>query len=251
MIEPKFDQLFEQVALNLFATYQKSTGILPFLVNKLPARFGSVQGVLVNRKKEVSQENIILFDGLNCPKLPIDSVGKKMIVPAKYAYGSVSFFPEINQKSLEKMLQQNIHFAKVYENQSRDNSLDKKPLNIWLAKDLAPFLSLNDLEDRLLVEINPPDLVAVLNSGLLVTLNEKTIQNIFALAEKENTQSFDRTITADLLDIAQKTIQHKYFKIGASAVYKNYFFFYILLLDLLKNQTLLNDGLSAEMVSIW
>lgn len=251
MSEPNFDQLFEQVAMNLFADYQKSIGILPFLEHKLPAQFEVVEGILANRKKELSQENLILFDGLNCPKLWIDESKEKMIIPANYAYGSLSVFSEINQESLEQTLQKNSSFAKVYENQSTGNQLDKKPLNIWLGENLAPFLSLNDLEDRLLAETNPPDLVAVLNSGLLVTLNDKTIQNIFALSQKENAQSFDKQITADLLDIAQKTMQQKYFKIGASATYKNCFFCYVFLLDLLKNQPLLTDGLSAEMVAIW
>jgi len=251
MSEPTFDQLFEQVALNLFATYQKSEGIGPFLNDKLPSQFGITKGILTNRKKAISPEYMIFFDASNCPKLTMDAVLEKRVIPANYAYGSLSFFSEINQLSLEKTIEKNTIFAKIYAEQSVDNQEGNTPLNIWVADTLAPFLSLNDLEDRLLAEANPPDLVAVLNSGLLVTLNEQTIENIFALTQKENTQSFDREITANLIEITQKTMQQKYFKIGASALYKNYFYFYVLLLDLLKNQPLLRGGLSAEMVAIW
>jgi len=246
-----FDQLFEEVALTLFEAYQNSVDILAFLQNKLPVKFGFEKGVLVNRKKEFTGANFIFYDPLNCPKLVAKSPKEPQLIPANYVYGSLSFFQEINQSSLENALQQNLLFHEVFEGQSTPSQLAIKPLNIWFAKDLAPFLSLNDLEDRLLAETNPPDLVAVLNSGLLVTLNEQTIQNIFALSQKENAQSFDKAIAADLIDITQKTMQHKYFKIGATAAYKNCFYYYVLLLDLLKHQPLNDNGLSAEMVAIW
>ena len=246
-----FDQLFEEVALALFQDFQNSVDILSFLQRKLPTRFGIETGVLVNRKKEILANNLIFFDALNCPKLTAKSPRETTLFPANYTYGSLSYFQEINQASLENALQQNLLFSKIFEGQKSHNEEAIKPLNIWFAKDLAPFLSLNDLEDRLLAESNPPDLVAVLNSGLLVTLNEQTIQNIFALSQKENAQSFDKAITADLIDITQKTMQQKYFKIGATAAYKNCFYYYVFLLDLLKYQPLLADDLSAEMVAIW
>ncbi|MFK7978840.1 MAG: hypothetical protein AB8G86_02560 [Saprospiraceae bacterium] len=246
-----FDQLFEEVALSLFQDFQNSVDILTFLQKKLPSKFGIEAGVLVNRKKEITTNNYIFFDALSCPKLSIESPKARRLIPANYAYGSLSYFQEINQASLENALQENLSFDRVFEGQSPQNKEVIKPLNIWFAENLAPFLSLNDLEDRLLAEPNPPDLIAVLNSGLLVTLNEQTIQNIFALSQKENAQSFDKAITADLIDIAQKTMQRKYFKIGATAAYKNCFYYYVFLLDLLKHQPLLTDGLSAEMVAIW
>ena len=246
-----FDQLFEEVALKIFQDYQNSIDLSSFLQEKLPLRFGLDKGVLVNRKKEITPEHFIFYDKLNCPKLTIQQPKSTNIIPANYAYGVLSFLPEINQESLENALQRNTVFDKVYEGQKATPTSDERPLKIWIATDLAPFLSLNDLEDRLLAETNPPDLVAVLNSGLLVTLNDQTIQNIFALSEKENAQSFDKAIADDLINIAQKTMQKKYFKIGASASYKNFFYSYVLLLDLLKNQSLLEEGLSAEMVAIW
>lgn len=246
-----FDQLFEEVALALFHDFQNSVDILTFLQKKLPAKFGIGAGFLVNRKKETLADNLIFFDAFNCPKLTTRLPKEPSLFPANYAYGSLSYFQEINQDSLETALQQNLSFNKIFEAQSAKNQEDIRPLNIWFAKDLAPFLSLNDLEDRLLAETNPPDLVAVLNSGLLVTLNEQTIQNIFALSQKENAQSFDKAITADLIDITQKTMQQKYFKIGATAAYKNCFYYYVFLLDLLKHQPLLDNGLSAEMIAIW
>lgn len=251
MQKSNFDQLFEEVALSLFQDFQNSVDILTFLQNKLPAKFGLETGILVNRKKELLADTLIFFDALNCPKLTTKSPKETTLFPANYTYGSLSSFPEINQASLENALQQNLLFNSVFEGQSTQNQAAIKPLNIWLANDLAPFLSLNDLEDRLLAEPNPPDLVAVLNSGLLVTLNEQTIQNIFALSQKEDAQSFDKAITADLIGIAQKTMQQKYFKIGATAAYKNCFYYYVFLLDLLKHQPLLNGDLSAEMVAIW
>jgi len=251
MTTPNFDQLFEKVALKLYKDYQSSVDVLAFLQKKLPSQYGFEKGILVNRRKEVASANLIFYDLLNCPKLRFGLPTEKTLIPANYAYGSLSFFSEINQLSLENTLKRNAIFGEVYKKQSVDKQLDKKPLNIWLATSLASFLSLGDLEDRLLAESNPPDLVAVLNSGLLVTLNDQTIENIFALSQKEKAQSFDKALAADLINIAQKTVKQKYFKIGASAAYKNYFYYYVLLLDLLKNQPLIEEGLSAEMVAIW
>lgn len=246
-----FDQLFEEVALKLFQDYQNSVDLPSFLQEKLPIRYGLDKGLLVNRKKEIAPAHFIFYDKLNCPKLAIQQPKPTTIIPANYAYGALCFLPEINQESLEDALQRNAVFDKVYEGQKGTPTSEERPLKIWIATDLAPFLSLNDLEDRLLAETYPPDLVAVLNSGLLVTLNDQTIENIFALSEKENAQSFDKAIAEDLINIAQKTMQKKYFKIGASSAYKNCFYCYVLLLDLLKSQSLLSDGLSAEMVAIW
>ncbi len=246
-----FDQIFEEVALKLFKDYQAAIDLPTFLQKKLPTKFGLDKGVLVNRKKEIAPISFIFYDKLNCPKLTTAIQGTTTIIPANYAYGTLAFLPEINQTSLEEALQKNAIFDRVFEGQQTTPVSDNKPLKIWIANELAPFLSLNDLEDRLLAETNPPDLVAVLNSGLLVTLNDQTIENIFALSEKENAQSFDKAIAADLMSITQKTMQKKYFKIGASAAYKNCFYCYVFLLDLLKNQTLLEGGLSAEMVAIW
>ena len=152
-----FDQLFEEVALKLFQDYQNSVDFLDFLQKKLPLKYGFEQGVLVNRKKEIAVDNFIFYDSLNCPQLITDLPSAKKIIPANYAYGSLSFFPIINQESLENGLQQNELLNKVYEGQNTHHQLDRKPLNIWLATDLAPFLSLNDLEDRLLAELHPPE----------------------------------------------------------------------------------------------
>lgn len=251
MMAPNFNQLFEETALKLFRDYQSSCNMISFFQSKLPQKYSIQNGILVNRQKEITTSNYIFFDRLNCPCLEIASPEKLSLYPVNYTYGSLSILSEINQSSLEQTLQQNRLFKEVYKNQNVGNLSDVRPLNIWFATDLASFLSLNDLEDRLLAEMTPPDLVAVQNKGVLVTLNKQTIQNIFALNQREGIQSFDKTITADLINITQKRQENKYFKMGATAAYKNFFYYYVLLVDLLKNQPLIDDELSAELVAIW
>lgn len=246
-----FNQLFEATALNLFEQYQSAKDVSEFLQQNLPLKFAISKGVLVNRKKAVSSPQYLFYNPLDCPNLSISPPSNAKIIPANYAYGSLSFFKELNQASLHQALEKKEEIATIFDDQVADNQVDFNLLNIWIADDLANFLSINDLEDRLLAETHPPDLVAIINKGLLITLNDHTIQKIFALSEKENSQSFDKKIAEDLIDIAQKTMQRKYFKMAASAPYKNFFYTYILLLELLKAQPLPNDDLSAEMVAIW
>jgi len=246
-----FNQLFEVAALSLFEDYQSAGHIVQFLEQNLPLQYGITKGVLVNRKKEVSSLQHLFYSPLNCPNLPLSKTSESKIIPVNYAFGSLSFFKELNQETLNQALTKKIEMTTVFDGQSIDNPENRALLNIWVADDLSNFLSLNDLEDRLLAETYPPDLVAIINKGLLVTLNDHTIQQIFALSEKENRQSFDKKITEDLIGIAQKTMQRKYFKMGASAPYKNCFYTYLLLLELLKAQPLPFSDLSAEMVAIW
>lgn len=248
---PEFNQLFEVAALSLFEDYQCADNLPLFLKQNLPLQYGVSEGFLVNKKKEISSQQYLLYNSLNCPNLPLSKSSNAKIIPVNYAYGSLSFFKELNQETLNQALIEKEVIATVFNGQDVDNQKNIKPLNIWIADDLSNFLSLNDLEDRLLAETHPPDLVAIINKGLLVTLNDHTIQQIFALSEKENSQSFDKKIAEDLIGIAQKTMQRKYFKMAASAPYKNCFYMYILLLELLKNHPLPKDDLSAEMVAIW
>lgn len=246
-----FDQLFEVAALSLFEDYQSATNMPQFLQQNLPLNYGVTEGVLVNRKKDISSPQYLFYNAQNCPVLPLSKKSTTKIIPVNYAYGNLSFFKELNQETLNQALVKKEEVITVFNKQKTDNQDIVKPLNVWIADDLTSFLSINDLEDRLLAETHPPDLVAIINKGLLVTLNDHTIQQIFALSEKENSQSFDKKIAQDLIGIAQKTMQRKYFKMAATAPYKNLFYTYILLLELLKTQPLLTDDLSAEMVSIW
>jgi len=248
---PDFDQLFEVTALSLFEDYQSAGNLHQFLKQNLPLQYGIAEGVLVNRKKEISSTQYLFYNPLDCPNLPLSKSSNIKIIPVNYAYGNLSFFKELNQETLNRALIEKEEVATVFDSQNADSQENVKPLNIWIADDLSNFLSLNDLEDRLLAETHPPDLVAIINKGLLVTLNNHTIQQIFALSEKQNSQSFDKKIAEDLMGIAQKTMQRKYFKMAASAPYKNFFYTYILLLELLKAQLLPNDDLSTEMVAIW
>ena len=247
----RFEQIIEKTALTFYQEYQHAKDVFQFLNAKLPTKYGLKKGFLFNNKKELSAENNILYQRLSCPILPTNETKTSFLIPANFAYGNLSFLPEINQSSLAKQIAQNEEFYHIYQNQTREAGNEIKPLTIWLATDLAPFISLNDLEDRLLAEQYPPDIVAILNQGLLVTLNEQTIQTIFAFHQKVNPQSFDKQITTDLLDITQKTLPHTYFKMAASASYKNCFSFYILLLELLKNQSLPNGDNTAELAAIW
>jgi len=246
-----FDKLFEASALTLFEQYKNAANKIIFWQEKLPLQYGFSIGVLANRKKEISNPQYLFFNALNCPVFPIANGGSAKIIPVNYAYGSVSFMDEINQETLNEALVNKEEVGTIFAGQNTDNEQDIKSLNIWIANDLAAFLSINDLEDRLLAETNPPDLVAIINTGVLVTLNDHTIQQIFALSEKEGSQSFDKDIAQNLIGITQKTMQRKYFKMGATAPYKNFFYTYIFLLELLKAQPLLNDDLSAEIVAIW
>ena len=248
---PNFNQLFEVAALSLFEDYQGAENLHEFIQQKLPLQFGITEGVLVNKKKEISSKQYLFYNRLNCPNLPLSKSPISQIIPINYALGSLSFFRELNQKTLNKALIEKEEIATVFDCQNIDSQENIKPLNIWVADNLSNFLSLNDLEDRLLAETYPPDLVAIINKGILVNLNDHTIQQIFALSEKENSQSFDKKIAEDLIGIAQKTMQRKYFKMAATAPYKNCFYTYILLLELLKVQPLPNSDLSAEMVAIW
>ncbi len=246
-----FDKLFEASALTLFEQYKNATNKVSFLQKKLPLQYGFTIGVLANRKKEVSNPQHLFFNKLISPIFLLANDDSAKIIPVNYTYGSLSFMDEINQKTLNEALVNKEDVRTVFAGQNTDNEQDVKPLNIWIANDLATFLSINDLEDRLLAETNPPDLVAIINKGVLVTLNDHTIQQIFALAEKEGSQSFDKDIAQNLIGITQKTMQRKYFKMGATAPHKNFFYTYIFLLELLKVQPLLDDDLSAEMVAIW
>lgn len=246
-----FDKLFEATALTLFEQYQSASNLTYFLQQNLPLQFGLSAGILVNRKKEISNPQYLFYNSLFCPKLPLSNTASGKIVPVNYVYGSLSYFNELNQETLNQALVRKQEVLTIFDNQIADNQNDVRPLNIWVANNLATFLSINDLEDRLLAEAQPPDLVAIVNKGLLVTLNDHTIQQIFALSEKENSQSFDKQLAEDLIGITQKTMQRKYFKMAASAPYKNFFYTYILLLELLKVQPLISDDLSAEMISIW
>ncbi len=246
-----FDQIFEVAALSSFEDYQSAANLPQFLQQNLPLQYGITEGILVNRKKEFSNPQFLFYSTLNCPVLRLSKKSSAKVIPVNYAYGNLSFFKELNQETLNQALAKKEEAITVFNGQCADKQETIKPLNIWIADNLASFLSINDLEDRLLAETHPPDLVAIINKGLLVTLNDHTIQQIFALSEKENSQSFDKKIAQDLIGIAQKTMQRKYFKMAASAPYKNFFYTYILLLELLKTQPLLSDDLSAEMVSIW
>lgn len=246
-----FNQIFDSTALELFASFEQEKSIFSFLSRRLPLKFGITKGVLVNTKKEATSESLLLYDSLNCPKLYLDDSSKTQLIPANYLYGTVSFINQLNQETLGIVLNQNSCFLDVYDNQLIDNQLAVKPLNVWFVTDLETFISLDDLEDRLLAEENQPDLVAILNRGLLITLTKHTISQIFSLEQKGETQSFDKAITTNLIDITEKTLSTKYFKMGASASYKNLFYFYVLLLNLLQNQPLIKTELSAEMVAIW
>lgn len=246
-----FDKLFEASALTLYEQYQNASNLVRFFQQNLPFQFGLSAGVLVNRKKEISNPQHLLYNSLLCPSLPLSNTASGKIIPVNYVYGSLSYFKEINQETLNIALSRKEEVLTIFDGQVADNQEGVRPLNIWVADNLATFLSINDLEDRLLAEAQPPDLVAIINNGLLVTLNDHTIQQIFALSEKENSQSFDKQIAQDLIGITQKTMQRKYFKMAASAPFKNLFYTYILLLELLKAQPLLDDDLSAEMTAIW
>lgn len=251
MTTPNFQQLIENAALTLYDTYLQSTNIRTFLKEKLPLKYDVTQGYLFNKHKEISAENIFIYNPLIDPKLLLSGTNTSTLLPANVTYGNISFFSELNQKTLESALQKDLALNTIYKNQLADNQQDNKLLNVWIATDLAAFLSINDLEDRLLAEETSPDLVIVINRGVLAILNDHTIQNVFDLAAKKEAQSFEKAIVADLVSIAQKTMNQKYMKLGADAAYKNCFYGYILLLELLKNQALPNDGLSAEIAAIW
>ncbi len=251
MTKPNFNQLLENAALTLYAAYLQSANISAFLKEKLPLKYGVGKGYLINKKKEISKENIFIYDQLIAPKLLLGGTNNATILPANTVYSNVSFFSELNQSNLDLTLQSDRQLSILYNNQLVDSQQDIRLLNIWIATDLAPFITLNDLEDRLLAEETTPDLIVIMNRGVLAILNEHTIQNIFDLSAKKSAQSYDRAIAANLVNIAHKTMQGKYMKLGADAAYKNCFYGYILLLELLKNQDLPADGLAPEMASIW
>jgi len=251
MAQPNFHQLIENAALTLYNAYQKSANIIDFLVEKLPAKYGVGKGFLMNKNKEISAGNIFIYNQLICPKLLLGELDDFSIFPANTVYGNISFFPELNQTTLGNILQKDKQLNTVFNNQLSEDQENTQLLNIWITTDLAPFLTINDLEDRLLAEESTPDLVIVMNRGVLAILNDSTIQNIFDLSAKKDAQSFDKVIAQDLANIAQKTMQGKYMKIGADATYKNCFYGYILLLELLKNQNLPKEGLAPELAAIW
>lgn len=246
-----FDRLFEIAALELFQAYEQASDLTSFLQKRLPAKFGLTNGVIINASKETAPPSLVLFDALNCPKLFLKEDHSVALIPYNYVFGRITFIPQINQENLAKVLAQNYPIFKNTATKNTDNQPIIKPLNIWVAPDIATFITLDDLEDRLLAEENPPDLVLVLNRGLLITLNKKTIEQIFSLEQKSESQSFDKAITANLVDITKKTMTAKYFKMGASSEYKNLFYFYIFLINLLQHQALPEEELSAEMVAIW
>lgn len=250
-MEKSFDKLFDEAALDLFESLKQSKGVLPFLSKRLPLKYELTNGVLVNPQKDFSSPQLLLFDALSCPKLYLDSQKQTALIPRQYIYGTITYIPQINQESLATTIDKTNAFIEKTKTLITKSSEEPTPLNIWFAEDLAPFISLDDLEDRLLAEENPPDLVLVLNRGLLVTLNKHTISQIFSLEQKPDSQSFDKAITANLVDITQKTLTTKYFKMGATLEYQNLFYFYIFLLNLLQNQSLPTEEISAEMVAIW
>lgn len=247
----KFDELFEETSVTLYTDFQAREGLLDFLQNKLPIQYGIKEGVMVNNKKELSNISHFFYNALTCPNYSYPQKESARIFPANFIYGTLSYISELNQVALTTMLAQKESYTKVYQNQLADQNSDLAPLHIWIANDLSKFISLNDLEDRLLAEENPPDLVAILNRGILVRLNESTITQVFELSQKEKGQAFDRAIRENLIDITNKTMGRQFFKLGATAAYKNFYYFYVILLNLLNKQTLPEGGLSADLVSIW
>ncbi|MEM6317591.1 MAG: hypothetical protein AAF960_07960 [Bacteroidota bacterium] len=245
-----FDHLFNQSGLYLYDRYQAADEqLFSFLTHYLPTQYAIKRGFLANRRKEISEIATFLVDSTTCPDLPLDE--EKAILPANYAYGICQEVDEVNQTTLAQMLEKSQALRQVYNHQKRETDNELTLLDVWFARDLAAFISLNDLEDRLLAEAQAPELVVILNRGVLVALTPHTIRKIFALSQKNRAQSFDKKILEDLQRITEVTTQKQYFKIVASAPFKNFFNFYILLLELLKNQPLLDDDPSAELMAIW
>ncbi|MEM1122758.1 MAG: hypothetical protein AAGJ18_20100 [Bacteroidota bacterium] len=251
MFSPNFSQLLEQAALIFYDTYLKADSPVVFFQEKLPKKYGIGAGYLVNAQKEVSELNTFIFDQNNAINLPLGENTKTALFPCNQTYATVSFLQELNQQTLQSVLQKDAAIAAIYDQQFNQNAEKNTLLSVWIANTLAPFLALNDLEDRLLAEEKMPDLVIIMDRGVLAILNEHTIKNVFDLATPNLAQSFERTVIENLVGIAQKTVRQQYLKLAATAAYKNAFYGYILLLELLKNQQLLKGGISPELAAIW
>jgi hypothetical protein len=248
---PDFNQLFDQAALDLYQSFEKSGHIIELLKERLPLIYGISPAHLVNSKKESLFCNGLIFNQLQTSKLFVNHPSTVPIIEVNKSYGNLFYEKKLDSRTLEVLLEKQEEFITTFSTSSSELEMEVAPLNIWFVEELEPFISLEDVEDRLLAEPFAPDLVLILSQGLLVRLNQTVIENLFALEQQANTQSFDKEIMANLVEITGKTRAKQYFKIGSNANYKNLFYFYIFLLDFLEQQNLPQTDLSANLVALW
>lgn len=248
---PNFDfkHVFAAAIAELYQAYQTVEGIIDFLSQRLPAQYAINPSILVNTQKEVSFQFGLIYDKATTPI--IFATDKLPIVAASNIYGGLFYTESLDQYHLASMLEGHQKMLDMYWHQQEGNEVITSPLSIFFIEELADYLTLNDLEDRLLAEEYPPDIVLVLNAGLLITLNKQTIEWIVLLEKGISTHSFDKTIRDNLIDITTHTLQSKYFKLASIAKEINLFYFYLILIELLKMQPLMETKLPPELVAIW
>jgi len=242
-----FFQIYESSALELFEKFQQSDHLFSFLSDYLPPFVQLSRACLVNTQKEVFRHDGLLYREYTRTPLFLDADRNWPIVPVDHAFGACFFTDLLDHSALQELQNQQQRLITLFGGKQDQPG----PLCLWFANELAPFIDLGDLEDRILAEEDRPDMIFVLNRGLLVSLSRETISRIFSLEQLDASHLVDQQLLENWLDITEKTQGRKYFKLGANAPYKNFFYFYVFLLDMIRNYPKNDAGLPPEMVAIW
>ncbi len=262
-----------------------------FLENWLPNEYGIGKGYLANQNRDISKEcDIILFDKLRTPRFMINGVNNLRIVPISYVYAVMEVKSSVTNREMENVIEKaqsiiNNFIGYVKDkpqggswtdyhlklSESDPENLTKKipdsqyelyrakigqiteahsqPLIIVFA--YQSELSLKSIYDRFKQQYITPDIVCILDKGLLIKSRKISLVRNYAQTLRSTSENVNQSLGMALHRLNFEAISEDCFIIESDKSESNLMNFYVQTLELLRKQTLQEYFQPSDLISIW
>lgn len=262
-----------------------------FLENWLPGEYGIGKGYIANQNRDISKEcDIILFDNLRTPRFVINRTNNLRIIPISYVYATMEVKSSITNREMENIIEkarsiidnfigyvkdkpQGNSWTDYYLKLSAsdpDNLTKKIPDNqydLYRAKigqtieaHSQPLiivfayqsdLSLKSIYDRFKEQYITPDIVCVLDKGLLIKSRKISLVRNYAQNLRSTSENINQSLRMALHGLNFETISEDCFIIQSDKSETNLMNFYVQTFELLRQQTIQEYFQPSDLISIW
>ena len=222
---------------------------MEWLSQRLPAGCTIRRSGVWTEGQQLLTPNFFIAQTADAMSYWLDEAQNVPLVGLERVYGGVVVNQTITSETLTKAIDV---FTTWDEQLTFQDAAPVYPLKIWLAEQLAPFLTLEDLVERLAAEARLPDLVVVLEQGLLLRAAPWAVELVYHLQQQGKTaQQFDRQLVADWQTISSKTASNTYLKWITNVPALHLFYFTILLRESVRHQPLNEGRWPVDLEVLW